>query len=152
MAWLFEKLIFELDASSYSFKITCILSKQVISLKKMVVSSAKFTILISWSKGYLCYKTIIYQNVSSESQVKNFFISWKSFVPFSIYSSFCNFKHPMIYQIYDVMMSISTSDRVHFLIHLLNHNSLSHQTWQINTYKLGQELFWNLLNNLEDWG
>ena len=48
-AWLFEKFIFELDVSSYSFKITCILSRQVISLKKMVVLSAKFTILISWS-------------------------------------------------------------------------------------------------------
>ena len=47
--WLFEKFIFELDASSYSFKITCIPLRQVISLKKMVVSSAKFTILISWS-------------------------------------------------------------------------------------------------------
>ena len=45
---LFEKFIFELDASSYSFKITCILSTQVISLNKMMVSSAKFTILISW--------------------------------------------------------------------------------------------------------
>ena len=43
-----EKFIFELDASSYSFEITCILSRQVISLTKMVVSSAKFTILISW--------------------------------------------------------------------------------------------------------
>ena len=32
-AWLFEKLIFELIASSYSFKITCILSRQVISLR-----------------------------------------------------------------------------------------------------------------------
>ena len=48
-AWLFEKFIFELHASSYSLKITCILSKQVISLKRMVVSSAKFNILISWS-------------------------------------------------------------------------------------------------------
>ena len=48
-AWLFEKFIFELDASSYSFKITCILLRQVISLKKMVVSWAKFTILISCS-------------------------------------------------------------------------------------------------------
>ena len=48
--WLYEKFIFELDASSYSFKITCILSRQVISLKKMVMLSAKFTtILISWS-------------------------------------------------------------------------------------------------------
>ena len=48
-AWLFEKFIFELDASSYSFKIICLLLKQVISLKKMVVSSAKFTISISSS-------------------------------------------------------------------------------------------------------
>ena len=47
-AWLFEKFIFELDASSYSFKIINLL-RQVISLKKMVVSSAKFIILISWS-------------------------------------------------------------------------------------------------------
>ena len=57
-AWLFEKFIFELDASSYSFKITCILSRQVISLKKMVVSSAKFTILISWSP--ICIPLILY--------------------------------------------------------------------------------------------
>ena len=48
-AWLFEKFIFELDASSHNFKITYILSRKVISLKKMVVSSAKFTILVSWS-------------------------------------------------------------------------------------------------------
>ena len=48
-AWLFEKVIFQLDASSYSFKITCILLRQVISLKKIVKSSAKFTILIWWS-------------------------------------------------------------------------------------------------------
>ena len=48
-AWRFEKFIFELDPSSYSFEITCIPLRQVISLKKMVVSSAKFTVLISWS-------------------------------------------------------------------------------------------------------
>ena len=47
--FLFEKFIFELESSSYSFKITWILSKQVISPKKMVRSSAKFTNLISWS-------------------------------------------------------------------------------------------------------
>ena len=38
-------------------------------------------------KGYLCCKMIISQNVSSE--VKNFFISRKSYVPFSRYPSFC---------------------------------------------------------------
>ena len=48
-AWLFEKFIFKLDASSYSLKITCILSRQAIYLKKMMVSSAKITVLISWS-------------------------------------------------------------------------------------------------------
>ena len=48
-AWLFGKFIFELESSSYSFKITCILLKQVISPKNIVMSSAKFTNLISWS-------------------------------------------------------------------------------------------------------
>ena len=37
---------------SYSLKITCILLRQVISLKKMVIS-VKFTILISWSPIYI---------------------------------------------------------------------------------------------------
>ena len=59
-------------------------------------------------KGYLCYKTMTSQNVSSEAQVKDFFILWKDYVPFSRYSSFCIFNQPMIYQICDVMMSIST--------------------------------------------
>ena len=31
--------------------------------------------LITKLKGYLCYKTITSQNVSSEAQIKNFFIS-----------------------------------------------------------------------------
>ena len=57
-------------------------------------------------KGYLCYKMITSKNVPSEAQVKNFFISQKSYVPFSKYLSHLN--HPMIYQICDVMMSIST--------------------------------------------
>ena len=47
--FLFEKFIFELESSSYSFKITCILLRQVICPKKMVMSPAKFTNLISWS-------------------------------------------------------------------------------------------------------
>ena len=43
----------------------------------------------------------------------------------------------MINQICDVMMSISTWDRVYFWIYPLNHNTLSHQTWPIDTYKQG---------------
>ena len=55
---LFEKFIFELDASSHSFKITCVLLRQVITLKKIVLSSAKFTILISWSP--ICVPLILF--------------------------------------------------------------------------------------------
>ena len=47
------------------------------------------------------------QNVLSGAQVKNFFISWKRYVPVSRYSSFCIFSYPM--------MNISTWDRLHFL-------------------------------------
>ena len=43
--------------------------------------------------------------MSSEAQLKNFFILKKSYVPFARYSSFRIFSHPTIYQICDVMMS-----------------------------------------------
>ena len=59
-------------------------------------------------KGYLRYKTITYQNVPSKA---DFFISQKNCVPFSRFSSFCIFNHPMIYQISVVTMSISTWDK-----------------------------------------
>ena len=55
--------------------------------------------------------------------------------------------HPMIYQICDVMMSIITWDRVHIWIYLLNHYSLSNQTWSIVRYKQRHyfpEIFWTI--------
>ena len=57
----------------------------------------------------------------------------------------------MIYQICDAMMGISTRDRVHFLIYLLNYNSLSHQTWPTDSYKQGQE-FQEFFEQFGDWG
>ena len=57
-------------------------------------------------KGYLCYKTT--ENLSYEVQVKNFFMSEESYLPFSRYSSFYIFNHPMIYEFCDVMIRIST--------------------------------------------
>ena len=59
-------------------------------------------------KGYLRYKTITSQNVSSEGHVKNlfYFIEKLSFV-LKIFKFFI-FKYPMIYQMCDVMISIST--------------------------------------------
>ena len=86
-------------------------------------------------KGNLCYKMITSQNVPPKAQIMIFFISYKNYVPFSRYSSFCIFNHPMIYQISDVTMSISTWDKVHFLIYLLNHKSWSHQTWPADRYQ-----------------
>ena len=44
----------------------------------------------------------------------------------------------LIFQICDVMMSISTWDTVHFFIYLLNHNSLTYQTWSFDRCKQGQ--------------
>ena len=89
-------------------------------------------------KGYLRYKMITSQNVPSEAQIKNFFISLKNYVPFSRYSSLCIFNHPMIYQICNVTMSISKWDKVHFWIYLLNHSSWCYQTWPVDRYKQGQ--------------
>ena len=45
----FWKVYLWASASSYSFKVTCILLRQVISYRKMVMLSAKLAILISWS-------------------------------------------------------------------------------------------------------
>ena len=89
-------------------------------------------------KDYLRYKTITSQNVPSKAQIKNFFISYKNYVPFSKLSSFRILNHPMIYQISEVKMSISTRDKVHFWIYLLNHKSWSRQTWPVDRYKQGQ--------------
>ena len=47
-AWLFEKFIFELEAF-YSFKITCILVRQVTSLTKNDGVISKIYCLILWS-------------------------------------------------------------------------------------------------------
>ena len=75
------------------------------------------------------------------------FLFRRKIVLFSRYSSFCIFNHPMIYQICDVTMSISTWGRLHFWIYLLNNNSWSHQTRPIGRYKQGQkflEIFWSI--------
>ena len=55
--WMtFEMFIFE-EAFSHYFKINYFLVRQLKSLKKMEVSSAKFTILISWSP--ICMSLIL---------------------------------------------------------------------------------------------
>ena len=83
-AWIFKKFIFELDASSYIFKITWILFRQAISLKKMVVSSAKYIILIVRSPIciHLIFLTIMKlartSAVIMHKSIEN--VSWKTFL------------------------------------------------------------------------
>ena len=73
--WASEKFVFELDASSYSFKITCILLRQATSLKEMVVSSAKFTTLISWST--ICVPLILINDIGKYLSCNNAQQRWK---------------------------------------------------------------------------
>ena len=86
--------------------------------------------------------------MSSEAQVKNFLISQKSYVPFSKYSSLFSSQNIQVFLTIPwftkcvVMMSISTWDRKHFWKYLLNHNSLSHQTWPADRYKQGKYFLW----------
>ena len=81
-------------------------------------------------------KRITSQIISFEAQFQKFFYLVEKLCSNLEISSFCIFNHPMIYQICDAMMS--TWDRVNFWIHLLNSNSLSHQTGAIDEYKQGQ--------------
>ena len=83
---------------------------------------------------YLCYKTITSQIVPSKAQI-NIFLFHKNIMFRSQDSSFCIFNHPVIYQINGVTMSISTWDKVHFWICLLNHKSWNHDTWTVDRYK-----------------
>ena len=47
--WVFEKFIFELEAFSYSIRIGSSLADKAVDITSKNVSSAKFTIFISWS-------------------------------------------------------------------------------------------------------
>ena len=80
--WLFEKLIFELEAF-YSFKITCILVRQVISLQKIDGVISKIYCLVSRSpnctplilvsglmKMASTSTTVIYNSMSVETHGK----------------------------------------------------------------------------------
>ena len=82
----------------------------LITLKSFLSYKVKY--FIDYHVGCLCQKLLSYlelkrlpQNLSFEAQFKNFFILQKSYVSFS---SFCIFNHPIIHQVCDVMMSIST--------------------------------------------
>ena len=89
----------------------------LVPVKSYCKTSMQFTYFIMkvTIKGYLRYNTITSQNMSSEAQIKNYFYFVENYVPFSKYSSFSIFNHPIIFKICDVTMSISTWHKVYFL-------------------------------------
>ena len=96
------------------------------------------------SKGYLHYKMTTSQNVPSKAQV-NIFLSYKKFMyrPRDI-EVFIFLPIPWFTQ-----SVISCWDLGHktgsIFKYLLNYNSVIHQTWSVDRYRLGQyfsEIFW----------
>ena len=63
---------------------------------------------LKYFKGYLRYKMIISQNVSSEAQIKNFLFRRKIIFCSQDIQVFAFFSHPMIYRTCDITISIST--------------------------------------------
>ena len=64
-----------------------------------------------------------------------------------IFKFFLFYNYTMIYQIFDVMISISIWGRLHFWVYCLNYNSLTLQTWSIDRYKQGEyfsEILWTI--------
>ena len=117
--------------------------KHFFCLKEVNTVSTKLDGELTLKGNRRCKK--ITQNVPSMAEVKNHFVSLKSHVLLSRYSKFCIFNHPMIYQIFDVMKSIRTWDRVSFWIYIMNHKLLIPQAWSTDGYNQGQyffEIFW----------
>ena len=54
------------------------------------------------------------ENAVFDAQFTDFFISWKSSLPFLIYSIFYNLNDPINSENRDVMMRISAQGKVHF--------------------------------------
>ena len=65
-------------------------------------------------KGYLYYKIQILKMCHLRHKLR--ILLFRRKVVFRRYSSFCIFNHPMMYQSFDVIMSISTWDKMHFWI------------------------------------
>ena len=90
-------------------------------------------------KGQFRYEKMISQNVPSEAQVKIFFVWSGNDVPLSRYLSFCILNHPMFYQSV-TSWCVLVHETWCIFEYLLNHNSLTHQTWWIDRCKQGQYL------------
>ena len=83
----------------------------------------------------------------SEAQVKFFLFHSKFMFCSQDIQVFLFYNYTMIYQIFDVMISISIWGRLHFWVYCLNYNSLTLQTWSIDRYKQGEyfsKILWTI--------
>ena len=87
------------------------------------------------NKGYLDHKTKTLQNLQShlKHRLRTFLLWRKLMFPSQDIHVLAFLSIPL----FTKSVSINIWDRVHFLIYLWNHNSLSHQTWPIDRYKQG---------------
>ena len=97
-----EEQLLQKDASCMAITFNFIFNKMLLIL------ALSFSLIDVTGFKFRFLKVISAQNVSSEAQIKIFFISQKNYVSFSRYSNFCIFNHSMIYRICDVMMDIIT--------------------------------------------
>ena len=56
-------------------------------------------------------------------------------------SNFYIIKHYINFGSYDVIMSITTQGRVHFLMYLLNRKSFGSETWSTTRFSHGQSFY-----------
>ena len=84
LAWQNNWILFRYVFSDKHIKKDIFISYKYRDRKYIHFNMSSFVYL----KGYLCYKKINSQNKPSQAQVKNFFVWWESYIPFSRYSSF----------------------------------------------------------------
>ena len=81
------------------------------------------------------------ENAASEAQFENFH-SMVIHLPFLRYSIFHISSHSINFKIFDVMMSITTRDRIDYWTYLLNHKSIGNKIWPTNRNSLKQFFKW----------
>ena len=88
-----------------------------------------FFLHFSWNlKAYICKKWKILKMHSVKHNL-NFFLFYRKLMFRSWDFNFSNLNYSINFKIFDVMMIISTGDRVHFWTDLLYCKSLGHETW-----------------------
>ena len=115
--------------------------------KKFFTWKQKIAILF---KGYLRYKTILCHKAALDVYFMIFFIWRKNKVSFLRYRDFCVFVKPADFKIFDVIISIGASYKLHLCLFLLKPKSYQNEIWS-NTSAVLQTFLICFWVNAEDW-